>query len=153
MKVIVKNFKEDEKIINKIYIKAKPSNILKIKEILDDINDEDWSVAMFIINMTEIDPLHYLQGWMDIYDYNEADYYLGTISSYSLIDEKTIEFEIVSYTEYDVDMIKDFFLSDIIDTKTDKENKIKELQNKIEVISSQLEKYKKQLEEVKNIDI
>lgn len=143
--------KNNSEIINTITIFAKPTNIIKIKDILDSISVEQWSVSDYLINETKIDPLKYLQGWLDIDEYSESEHFLGKILSYGLIDENIIKFEITSYTEYDKDMIEYFFLQNIIDTEEDRQDKIKEYEEKIEYLKSQIEEYKNKLDEIKNL--
>lgn len=139
-----------EKNIQTIYDRI--LEISKYCEIEEMCKEGQCNVYIYLEDCIKINANQYCGFGTSDYDCAATSNYLGIITKYQKIDNE-LYLTIESGRRYDEKMIKDFFLSDIIDTKKDKKEKIKEYEEEINRLEKRLSELKSKLEELLIMEI
>lgn len=154
MEITVNNLVNNttEEVTTKVIVTAKESTIQQLHSIFNEIRNNKWNMYQYLINKTDIEPNIYFPENYDISVSNVYDF-IGSLTSYVLINNNEIEFEITSYLEYDECEIKDLFFENIIETKEEKENKILYLESKVKKLKEKIQSYEEIIQHYKNIEL
>lgn len=166
MKIKIKTtdngYEKEFRFTNSIVLTGKENNIQTIYDRILEIGkyceseemceEGQCNVYIYLEDCIKINANQYCGFGTSDYDCANTSNYLGIITKYQKIDNE-LYLTIESGHRYDEKMIKDFFLYDIIDTKKDKEDKIKEYEKHIFIIEYELSELKSKLEKLLLIEV